>query len=64
MALQFPIRAYVSRCNDLERVNKEIKRRSKSMEHFPSQKSAEKYLYAILSEIDERFMTRRLNNDD
>ena len=32
------------------------------MEQFPNEKSAEKYLYAILSEMDERFMTRRLKN--
>ncbi len=62
MVLPFPIRSYVYSTNALERVNKEIKRRLKSMEQFPNEKSAEKYLYAILSEMDERFMTRRLKN--
>lgn len=62
MVLPFPIRAYVYSTNALERVNKEIKRRLKSMEQFPNVSSAEKYLYAILTEINDRFMNRRLKN--
>ena len=62
MVLPFPIRAYVYSTNALERVHKEMKRRLKSMEQFPNQTSAEKYLYAILKEINERFQNRRLKN--
>ena len=44
MDLPMPIRSYVYTTNPLERVNKEIKRRLKSMEVFQTEASAEKYL--------------------
>ncbi len=62
MVLPFPIRAYVYSTNALERVNKELKRRLKSMEQFPNEISAEKYIYAILSEMNNSFLKRRLRN--
>ncbi len=62
MKLPLPIRPYVYTTNALERVNKEIKRRLKSMEQFQSEASAEKYLYAILQETNEKLQQRRLKN--
>lgn len=56
------IRKMVYTNNVLERLFKEIKRRLKSMEMFQSESSAEKYLYVLLQEQNERFESRKLKN--
>jgi len=62
MDLPCPIRVYGYSTNALERVNKELKRRLKRMEPFPNEVSAETYLYAILSEMNDNFLKKRLKN--
>ena len=55
-----PIRRYLYTTNQLERLAKEVKRRTKVVEVFCSEEAAEKLLYLVLSELDEAWGTRRL----
>jgi len=55
-----PIRRYLYTTNQLERLAKEVKRRTKVVEVFSSEEAAEKLLYLVLSELDEAWGTRRL----
>ncbi len=62
--LQLPseIRCYVYTTNALERFIKEVKRRLKTMEMLPGEKSAEKFLYLLLKEINTKYSRRKLSN--
>jgi len=55
-----PIRRYLYTTNQLERLAKEVKRRTKVVEVFCSEEAAEKLLYLVLSELDEAWGARRL----
>ncbi len=55
-----PIRRYLSTTNQLERLAKEVKRRTKVVEVFCSEEAAEKLLYLVLSELDQALKARRL----
>ena len=57
-----PIRSYVYTTNALERLMKEMKRRLKTMEMLPSPSSADKFLYLILKEKNEKYLNRKLKN--
>ena len=46
--------------NELERLAKEIKRRMKVIEVFPDEGSAERLLYLILKELNDRLNSKRL----
>ena len=56
------IRKYIYTNNAIERLNKEIKRRLKSMEMFQSEISAEKILYVLLKNQNEKYLSRKLIN--
>lgn len=60
--MEFParIRSMIYTTNQLERLMKEIKRRLKVMEILPSESSAEKILYMILREENEKYLKRKL----
>jgi len=60
--LRYPkeIRQFIYTTNQLERLAKEIKRRIKVIEVFPDEGSAERLLYFILKELNERLNSRRL----
>jgi len=55
-----PIRRYLYTTNQLERLAKEVKRRTKVVEVFCSEEAAEKLLYLVLSELDQAWGARRL----
>lgn len=55
-----PLRRYLSTTNQLERLAKEVKRRTKVVEVFCSEEAAEKLLYLVLSELDQAWGARRL----
>ena len=56
-----PIRKFIYTTNQLERLAKEIKRRTKVVEVFCSENAVEKLLFLILSQINESFKARRLH---
>jgi len=60
--LRYPkeIRQFIYTTNQLERLVKEIKRRIKVIEVFPDEGSAERLLYLILKELNERLNSKRL----
>jgi len=62
MKLPPQIRSYVYTTNALERFIKEIKRRLKTMEMLPSPQSAEKFLYLIIKDKNEKYLQRKLKN--
>ncbi len=45
-----------------ERFIKEVKRRVKVIEVFPSEGSVEKIVYLVVEEMNERYRSRRLKN--
>ena len=55
-----PIRRYLYTTNQLERLAKEVKRRTKVMEVFCGEEAVEKLLCLVLSGLNERLGTRRL----
>jgi len=55
-----PIRRYLYTTNQLERLAKEVKRRTKVVEVFCSEEAAEKLLYLVVSALDEIWGARRL----
>ncbi len=55
-----PIRRYLYTTNQLERVSKEVKRRTKVVEVFCGEEAVEKLLYLVLSNLNERLEGRRL----
>jgi putative transposase len=60
--LRYPkeIRLFIYTTNQLERLAKEIKRRIKVIEVFPDEGSAERLLYLIMKEMNEKLNSRRL----
>jgi len=46
--------------NMLERTIKEIKRRTKTIESFPTPESLEKLVYLLVRELNERWKKRRI----
>ena len=60
--LRYPkeVRQFIYTTNQLERLAKEIKRRIKVIEVFPDEGSAERLLYLILKEMNERLNSRKL----
>jgi len=46
--------------NSIERLFKELKRRLKAMEVLQGEESADKVVYVILRELNERYMLRKL----
>lgn len=60
--LKYPeqVRPYIYTTNQLERINKEIKRRTKTIEVFSSEESLISVLYLILKNENERLQQRRL----
>jgi len=54
------IRAYLYTTNQLERLMKEVKRRTKVVEVFCGPEALEKLVYLVLVERNERFFRRRL----
>lgn len=54
------IRRYLYTTNQLERLTKEVKRRTKVVEVFCGEEAVEKLLYLVLSEVNERLRNRRL----
>jgi len=55
-----PIRRYLSTTNLLERLAKEVKRRTKVVEVFCDEGAVENLLYLVLSQLDEAWGVRRL----
>ena len=55
-----PIRRYLYTTNQLERLAKEVKRRTKVVEVFCGEGAVEKLLYLVLSQLDEAWGARRL----
>lgn len=55
-----PIRRYLYTTNQLERLAKEVKRRTKVVEVFCGEEAVEKLLYLVLSNLNERLENRRL----
>ena len=55
-----PIRRYLYTTNLLERLAKEVKRRSKVVEVFCDEGAVENLLYLVLSQLDEAWGARRL----
>ena len=62
--LDFPvgIRRFIYTTNQLERLNKEIKRRTKIIESFSTEASLEKILYFILKEEADKYSRRKMPN--
>ena len=62
--MNFPvaIRKHIYTTNQLERLNKEVKRRVKVIEVFSSEKSLEKMIYFILTEENDKMSERRMAN--
>jgi transposase-like protein len=56
----FEIRRFIYTTNQLERLFKEVKRRLKVMEILPEEENADKILYLIFSDLNERYLRRRL----
>ena len=54
------IRRYIYTTNLLERFIKEVKRRTKVIEVFPDDTSAEKILYLVATEMNDKYAERRL----
>jgi putative transposase len=54
------VRSYIYTTNQLERINKEIRRRTKTIEIFSSEESMVSVLYLILKFEDEKLGGRRL----
>jgi len=54
------VRPYIYTTNQLERINKEVKRRTKTIEVFSSEESLISVLYLILKNENERLGQRRL----
>jgi len=55
-----PIRRYLYTTNQLERLAKEVKRRTKVVEVFCGEGAVEKLLYLVLSQLDDVWGARRL----
>jgi transposase-like protein len=55
-----PIRRYLYTTNLLERLAKEVKRRTKVVEVFCDEGAVENLLYLVLSQLDEAWGARRL----
>lgn len=55
-----PIRRYLYTTNQLERLAKEVKRRTKVVEVFCGEEAVEKLLYLVLRHLDEAWGARRL----
>jgi transposase-like protein len=55
-----PVRRYLYTTNQLERLAKEVKRRTKVVEVFCGEGAVEKLLYLVLSRLDEAWGARRL----
>jgi len=55
-----PIRRYLYTTNQLERLTKEVKRRTKVVEVFCGEEAVEKLLYLVLANLNERLEARRL----
>ena len=62
MRLPKQLWSYVYTTNSLERLMKELKRRLKVMEVLQNQESAEKFLYLLLREANEKYNSRKLKN--
>jgi len=60
--MEFPeeIRSMIYTTNSIERLFKEVKRRLKVMEVLQGEESAEKVVYVILRELNERYKSRKL----
>ena len=60
--MEFPeeIRRMIYTTNQIERLFKELKRRLKVMEQLQGEKGAEKIIYVILRELNDRYMSRKL----
>ncbi|MEJ5189826.1 MAG: transposase, partial [Breznakiellaceae bacterium] len=54
------VRPYIYTTNQLERINKEIRRRTKTIEVFSSEESLISVLYLILKNENEKLQQRRL----
>lgn len=61
MSLPDDLRRFIYTTNWVERLHKEIKRRIKSMEQFQSVASAEKILYSLYKEQNERYKKSGVN---
>jgi transposase-like protein len=57
-----PIRRYLYTTNQLERLAKEVKRRTNGVEVFCNEDAAEKLLYLVLSQLDEAWGARGLGD--
>ncbi len=55
-----PIKRYIYTTNPLERVAKEVKRRTKGVEMFCEEEAMEKLLCRVLSNLNERLEGYRL----
>lgn len=55
-----PVRPYIYTTNQLERINKEIKRRTKSIEVFSSEESLLSVLYLVITYENEKLQKKRL----
>jgi len=53
------VRSYIYTTNQLERINKEIRRRTKTIEIFSSEESMVSVLYLILKFDDEHYVKKR-----
>ena len=56
------LRKYLYTTNQLERINKEIRRRIKVIEVITAEKTLNKILYYVITELNEKFERRRLSN--
>ncbi len=57
-----PIRRYLYTTNQLERVSKEVKRRTKVVEVSWGEEAVEKLLYLVLRNLNERLEGRQLRS--
>jgi len=55
-----PVRCYLYTTNQLERLAKEVKRRTKVVEVFCGEGAVEQLLYVVLSQLDGAWGARRL----
>ncbi|BAU24019.1 transposase [Caldimicrobium thiodismutans] len=58
----YPLRRFIYTTNALERFIKEVKRRVKVIEVFPSEGSVDKIVYLVVEEMNEKYRSRRLKN--
>jgi len=60
--LKYPlsIRRYINTSNALERCIKEVKRRTKDIEVFPHEFSAEKIIFLVSEEMNSKYQERKL----